>query len=181
MDRLDDATKDALRAYVDGTVPHPQITPAVKLMIEVILFAEDNWDELEALREAEERGDLEKLAELVETKGELRTLDARAYVAARLREEKRTPGNKLTQENMLQRIRLYLRTIDSSHDDGGTQSDALRECLKRDGAFGKEGGSFETIHAKFKAGRSELREVLESLGFAVGPALLPKKTDGKVQ
>lgn len=173
--RLDEPTKDALRAYVDGTEPHPAMTPLVRRVIEVRLFEEDNWDELSALHEAEEKGDSEKLAELIETKGQLRTADARAYVAARVRGERRKPGNKLTEENMLRRIKLYFRVIDLIQHEGMTQSDALLRCLQDYDAFGKDGGSFETVKSDFQQGRSEWRSVLETLGFSIDPTFQVKR------
>ena len=203
MGRLDEHTKEALRAYVNGTVQHPAMTPSYRRIIEVFLFNEDNWDELAALREAEERGDVEKLAELAETKG-LRTTDARAYNGARLRGENQKRGKKLTVENSLRRIKLFLEVRDYMHTFEEIQADALKRASKTRSSFvekafdiyaeangGKEpvgemrefldhlSKEAETdLRDDFKKGRNELRDVLETLKFSVGPALQVKKNNG---
>ena len=169
--KVDEATRDALKKFLTGEVSHPAMSPFAKRMLEVFLYVDEHMDELEALREATERGDPEKLAELVETKGELRTPDARVYVAARLRGEpkRRRPA----EDDILRRIFLWHRVNDLINEKGLSQSSALRLCLG-DAAT----NSFETIRSDFRQGGSELREVLETLGFSVGPALQVKEDSG---
>lgn len=177
--KLPEATRDALKKYLTGEAHHPAITPTIRRMLEVFLFADENHDELEALRIAEEHADFEPLAKLIEIAGELRTPDARTFVAARLRGKKRKAGNKLTDENMLRRIRLVYRVLDLMNERGMTQSQALENCIADDGSLAQDGGSFETIRSDFKRGRSEFREVLEKLGLPIGPRLLAKNTNGE--
>lgn len=183
--KLDDATREALR------------DPVTRRLLQVFLCGKKHREEFEALREAEENNNLEKLAELVETKGELRVPDARAYVAARLRGENRKRGNKRTIENILRRIRLFMEVQDCMHTFQESQANALRRALEMRTSFvdmafetyanshageepvGEMRDFLDQISAEaesglredFKKGRAELREVLESLGFAIGPAL----------
>jgi hypothetical protein len=175
---LHQATRDALRKYLNGEMHHPALTPVTKRLLEAFHFAEENQEELEALRAAEEEGDFEKLARLVETKGELRIPDGRAYVAARLRGEKRKQGAKRTIENSLRRIQLYLRVADLVREEKISEAEALRRCMGNHHEFGAT-TSFDTISSDFKRGKDELRCVLESLGFKTGTAF-QKKQKGSV-
>ncbi|NRP13974.1 MULTISPECIES: hypothetical protein [unclassified Aliiroseovarius] len=176
--KLPEATRDALKKYLTGEAHHPALTPTTRRMLEVFLLADENHDELEALRIAEEHADFEPLAKLIEITGELRTPDARTFVAARLRGKKRRPGNKLTEENMLRRIRLVHRVWDLENERKMTQSQALNHCLADDGSLAQYSG-FETIRSDFQRGRSEFHDVLEKLGFPIGPELLTKNTNGE--
>lgn len=177
--KLSEASRDALKKYLSGEAHHPALTPTTRRILEVFLFADENYDELEAVRIAKEHADFEPLAEQIEITGELRTPDARTFVAARLLGKKRKPGNKLTQGHKLRRIRLVDRVLDLMNERGMTQSQALENCLADGGYFAQDGGSFETIRSDFQRGRSEYREVLENLGLPIGPALLAKNTNGE--
>lgn len=177
--KLPVATRDALMKYLTGETHHPALPPTTRRMLEVFLFVDENHDELEALRIAREHADFNPLAELIETKGELRTPDARAYVADRLRGKTRKPGTKLTDANMLRRILLFHRVTDLMNEDGMTQTKALQHCLENHGSLAVNGGSFETIRSDFQRGRSEFLEVLEKLGLPIGRGLLAKNTNGE--
>ncbi|WP_108482536.1 hypothetical protein [Oceaniglobus ichthyenteri] len=61
--KLPKATRDALKKYLTGEAHHPALTPTTRRMLEVFLFADENHDELEALRIAGERANFEPLAD----------------------------------------------------------------------------------------------------------------------
>jgi hypothetical protein len=200
----DEITRKVLKKYVTGEASHPVMSPITKRMLEVFLYAEDHMHELEALRVAEEYGDREKLAEIIETKGEPRTPDAKAYVAAFMRGTKRKPGNKRKEEDVVRRIRLFMEVQGHMHTHGENQTDALRRAVETRTSFVET--AFEAFAAAnageepvgetrefldqlskeaesglsddFKKGRAEMRELLEALGFDIGPALQTRvKTD----
>lgn len=205
--KLPEATRDALKKYLSGEAHHPAMTPTTRRMLDVFLFADENHDELEALRIAEEHADFEPLAELIETAGELRTPDARTLVAALLRGNKRKPGNKRTEENMLRRIRLFMEVQYHMHTFGESQAKALRRAIETRQSFvekafevhqrahgGKEpvgetsdfleklsNEAVSGLRGDFKKGRAELREVLKSLGFVVGPAFQVNSKGGDAE
>ena len=204
---MEEATRDALKKYLTDEASYPALKPITKQMLRLFLYADENKGELEALREAEECRNPEKLAELVETEGMLRTPDARAYVAARVRGEIRKPGSKLTEENVLRRIRLFMEVNDYMHICQEGQAHALRRAQdvrisfverafeiyanshageepvgeKRDFLDRLSAEAESGLRDDFKKGRAELRGVLESLGFSIGPALQVKNKGGDTE
>lgn len=167
----DDATHEALEEYVSGRAYHPKMTPVTKRMLEVFLFFNEHREELDALTKAKE-GNATELAELIETKGELQTADARAYVAARVRGD---PKRRLKCEaNTFRRARLWLRVTEIVEEEGMTQAAALKLFMEENPIIG-----FDTIRSDFKRGGEELRKALEALGFKTGPAFQKKKKTGR--
>jgi len=160
---LDEVTRRAFQDFVDGRRHLPDASPLTKRLVEIILFIDQNKDELDALAAAK-NGNLEPLAKIVESKGKLQVLDARSFVAERIRGAKKQQGGARAQDNIFRRVQLFMKVSDLIAEEGLTQSTAIQRLMSEGFVTSK---SFDTIRSDFRLGRKEFYEVFDALGFKV--------------
>lgn len=164
---INEPTRKVLQDIADGKKEHPIASPINRRLLQVLLFADEHKEELFAL-DAAEMGNAEHLAVLIQSKGELKTLDARNFVAARLRGEKRKRGLKRTQDSIVRQIMVFQKANELMQEGGLTQSEAIQKLMD-DGYV--TSFSSETVRSDFTRGKAEFRKLLKAFGLPIGPAL----------
>lgn len=139
--------------------------PVEDQLTQIISHAEKHERELAAL-EAAEGGDADDLAQIIEEKGRLGTVEAREYVSARLQGVPSKRGVKATEAKVIQRLQLFVDVTDLMIRYQLNQSQAIRKYMDEALDFPT---SFDSVRSEFQLGRDQFFKLCETLGIEIVP------------